>query len=295
MSAPVARAKARKQTQPGQKSVKSAANQRWFRHVNIHSSTLAAAGVMQTFLKPSGALATEKKAAVVILHHGGGWDAQTTKQYATFLSNNGFITAETVMFKDRLQPGHLHIPKVFATLNYLARLPDVDPSKVAVMGLSAGAFQSIYAISEWATEKYGEGNRFAAAVAFYPSCWIVKKLLQSNDMGRFKNNNFPDNFLSKFTGASLTILAGGKDDYDGRKPTMCSEAVELIPDARQKAVTKVHLFENATHGWDHGQTYSFHEPLACEGRGCTNTNRSDPVTTEAGKAILLGTLREQLR
>jgi dienelactone hydrolase len=245
--------------------------------------------------KPTGASVNEKKPAVVILHHGGGWDAQTTKQYATLLSSNGFITAETVMFKGRLQPGHLHIPKVFATLNYLARMPDVDASKVAVMGLSAGAFQSIYAVSEWATEKYGEGNKFAAAVAFYPSCWIVKKLFQNNDMGRFKNTNFPDSFLSKFTGAPLTILAGGKDDYDGRKPAMCAEAVELMPDTKQKTMTKVHVFENATHGWDHGQTYSFHEPLACEGRGCTNTNQSDPATTEAGKAILLSTLREQLK
>ena len=245
--------------------------------------------------KPSGASGHEKKAAVVILHHGGGWDAQTTRQYATLLSSQGFITAETVMFRGRLQPGHLHIPKVFATLNHLARMPDVDPSKVAVMGLSAGAFQSIYAVSEWATQKYGEGNQFAAAVAFYPSCWIVKKLFQNNDMGRFKNNNFPDHFLSKFTGAPLTILAGGKDDYDNKKPTMCAEAVELMPDARQKTLTKVHVFQNATHGWDHGQTYSFHEPLACEGRGCTNTNQSDPVTTEAAKEILLTTLREQLK
>ncbi len=245
--------------------------------------------------KPSGVPGQEKKAAVVVLHHGGGWDAQTTQQYAAWLNQHGYITAETVMFKGRSQPGHLHIPKVFATLNHLARMPDVDASKIAVMGLSAGAFQSIYAISEWATEKYGEGHRFAAAVAFYPSCWIVKKLLQNNDMGRFKNPQFPDHFLSKFTGAPLTLLAAGQDDYDSRKPRMCAEAVELMPDARQKTRTQVHVFENATHGWDHGHTYSFHEPLACEGRGCTNTNRSDPVTTAAGKALLLSTLREQLK
>lgn len=244
--------------------------------------------------KPTGTSVNEKKPAVVILHHGGGWDAQTTRQYAQLLNNNGYITAETVMFKARMQPSHLQVPKVFATLKHLSSMPEADPSRVAVMGLSAGAFQSIYALSEWATQKYGEGNKFAAAVAFYPACWIIKKLYL-NDLGRFKNTNYPDDFLNKFTGAPLTILAAGKDDYDGRKPAMCAEAVELMPDAKQKTMTKVHVFENATHGWDHGQTYSFHEPLACEGRGCTNTNQSDPATTEAGKAILLSTLREQLK
>lgn len=244
--------------------------------------------------KPSENSESKKKAAVVILHHGGGWDAQTTKQYATLLNANGYITAETVMFKSRMQPSHFQVPKVFASLKYLASLPDVDSSRIAVMGLSAGAFQSIYAVSDWATQKYGEGHKFASAVAFYPACWIIKKLYQ-NDLGRFKNTNYPDDFLNKFTGTPLTILAGGKDDYDNKKPTMCAEAVELMPDAKQKSMTKVHVFENATHGWDHGQTYSFHEPLACEGHGCTNTNQSDPVTTEAGKSMLLNILRDQLK
>ena len=244
--------------------------------------------------KPMGLTGNEKKAAVVVLHHGGGWDAQTTRQYATLLNANGYITAETVMFKSRMQPTHFQVPKVFATLKHLAAMPDVDPSRIAVMGLSAGALQSVYALSDWATQTYGGGHKFASAIAFYPGCWIFKKLYQ-NDLGRFRNTNFPDDFLNKFTGTPLTILAGGKDDYDSKKPTMCAEAVELMPDARQKSMTKVHVFENASHGWDHGRTYSFHEPLACEGRGCINTNHSDPATTEAGKTMLLGILRDQLK
>ncbi len=244
--------------------------------------------------KPTDGPATDKRPAVVVLHHGGGWDAQTTQQYATLLNANGYITAEPVLFKSRMAPSHLQVPKVFATLRHLASMPEVDSSRIAVMGMSASAFQSIYAVSEWATNQYGQGQKFAAAVAFYPACWIIKKLYQ-NDLGRFKNTNYPDDFLNKFTGAPLTILAGGKDDYDSKKPSMCAEAVALMPDSRQKTMTKIHVFENATHGWDHGQTYSFHEPLACEGRGCTNTNQSDPATTEAGKAMLLNVLREQLR
>lgn len=244
--------------------------------------------------KPTAASMKAKNPAVVVLHHGGGWDAQTTLQYATLLNANGYITAEPVMFKTRSQPSHLQVPKVFATLIHLANLPDVDPSKIAVMGLSAGAFQSIYAISEWATQKYGQGHKFAAAVAFYPSCWIIKKHYQ-NDLGRFKNSNYPDDFLSQFTGAPLTILAGGKDDYDNKNPTMCAEAVNLIPDSRQKSMTKVHVFENASHGWDHGHTYSFHEPMACEGRGCSNTNQSDSATTETGKKKLLNILHEHIK
>lgn len=244
--------------------------------------------------KPKDNPTADKKPAVVVLHHGGGWNPQTTKQYATLLNANGYITAEPVLFRTPMAPSHLQVPKVFATLRHLTSLPDVDSSRIAVMGMSAGAFQSIYGISEWATNQYGQGQKFAAAVAFYPVCWIIKNIYQ-NDLGRFKNRNFPDDFLNKFTGVPLTILAAGKDDYDNKKPTMCSEAVALMPDSRQKELTKVHVFENATHGWDHGQTYSFYEPLACEGRGCTNTNKGDSAITEAGKTMLLDILREQLR
>jgi len=244
--------------------------------------------------KPTDTGGAEKKAAVVILHHGGGWDAQTTRQYAQLLNGQGYITAEPVMFRSRLLPPHLNVPKVYATLRHLASMPDVDPQRIAVMGMSAGAFQSIFAVTQWAQQQYGQGQQFAAAVALYPACWIIKKLYQ-NDLGRFKNPNFPDDFLDRFTGVPLTIVAAGQDDYDGKKPTMCAEAVALMPDARQRARTQVHVLEKATHGWDHGQTYTFFEPMACEGRGCNNTNQSDPAATQAGKDLLLQALREPLK
>ncbi len=244
--------------------------------------------------RPEAPAPSGKRPAVVILHHGGGWEAQTTRQYADLLNANGYVTAEPVLFKSRPVGSHVMVPMVFATLRHLASSPDVDPGKIGVIGLSAGAMQAIYGITDWATNKYGGGQRFATAMAFYPGCWVLKKYYL-NDLGRWKNPNYPEDFLKKFTGVPLTIMAAGKDDYDSQKATMCAEAAALMPDERQKALTQVHLFESASHGWDHGHTYSFQDPMACEGRGCNNTNRSDPQTTDAAKTLLLKRLGEELQ
>ncbi len=223
-----------------------------------------------------------RRPAVVILHHGGGWDAQTTRQYAELLAAQGFVTAEPILFRQRPLPSHQVVPQVFAALRHLANLDGVDPARIGIMGMSMGGSQTVYALTDWATQKYGGGHQFAAGMALYPTCWILEKYYR-NELGRLKNPNYPDDFLRRFTGVPLALLAGGKDDYDDRNPAACEQAVRLIPDDRQRALTTVTVFEQATHGWDHGQTYSFHEPLACAGRGCTNTNRFDPAVTEEGK------------
>lgn len=241
----------------------------------------------------TGATPGTRQPAVVILHHGGGWDAQTTRQYAELLAAQGFVTAEPVLFKERPLPSHQLVPLVFATLRHLAGQPGVDPARIGVMGLSLGATQTLYALTDWATQRFGGGQRFAAGMALYPTCWIFEKYYR-NELGRLKNPNYPDDFLHRFTGVPLALLAGGKDDYEDRNPAACEQAIRLIPDSRQRALTSVFVFEQATHGWDHGRTYSFHEPLACAGRGCINTNRFDPEITEQGKRRVADFFRTHL-
>lgn len=220
-----------------------------------------------------------KRPAVVILHHAGGWRDQTTAQYAKALNAAGFITLEPVLFNEKPLPSHIVVPMVFGALKYARNRPDVFPTKIGVMGLSMGAQQSIYAISEWATKTYGEGAQFASALALYPGCWIMRDYYK-NDLGRFKNPNYPEDFLHRFIDVPLTILAAGKDDYDSRKANTCQQMVELVPDETQRTLTKVEVFKDATHGWDHGRTYSFQTPFANEGRGGTNTNVFDPAITQ---------------
>lgn len=233
-------------------------------------------------MTPAGLTQGGKAPAVVILHHAGGWSAQTTQQYAEVLSAAGFITIEPNMFVDKPLPSHTVVPMVFGALKYAASRTDVDPSKIGVMGLSMGAQMSIYAISDWAVQKYGGGVKFASALALYPACWIFRDVYK-NALGRFKNTNYPDDFLNKFTGVSLTVLAAGKDDYDSKKPDVCNQWLSLMPDARQKALTSIEVYQTATHGWDHGRTYSFRTPFANEGRGGTNTNTYDPAITALSK------------
>ena len=42
----------------------------------------------------------ENGQALLILHHGGGYNDNTTQQYAEFFSNKGFATLELIMFRD---------------------------------------------------------------------------------------------------------------------------------------------------------------------------------------------------
>jgi dienelactone hydrolase len=47
------------------------------------------------------------------------------------------------------------------------------------------------------------------------------------------------------------------------------------------------MYPGSTHGWDHGKTYSFQTSAACKGKGCVNTNQSNPrVTAEGYKDVL---------
>ena len=74
----------------------------------------------------------------------------------------------------------------------------------------------------------------------------------------------------------------------------CTDFVASIPDEKQRSLTHVHLYPAATHGWDHGKTYSFFARTACKGSGCNNTNESSPEITQAAKADLLKFLQQKL-
>jgi dienelactone hydrolase len=237
-----------------------------------------------------------KRPAVVILHHAGGWGAGTTAQYATFLSSQGFATLEPRMFNtdgDK-EDTYAHMPTVFGSLTYLAKRPDIDANKIALMGLSYGALLSLYAGTEWAHQKYQSGeHRYAAIAPFYPLCWVARAYVDRS-IGKWKNRAFPESLMDKWAGIPLKIFAPGLDDYESRDSKSCGDFVAALPDAKQKSLTSVRVYPAATHGWDHGRTYTFYSRTACKGAGCNNTNESSPDVTEKAKEDLLQFLRQRL-
>lgn len=240
--------------------------------------------------------ATQKHPAIVILHHAGGWRAGTTAQYASFFAAQGFVTLEPRLFDGdgEREDTYRHLPAVFASLAYLAARPDVDQRKIALMGLSYGAMLSLYAGTGWATAKYASGGqRFAAIAAFYPLCWAARAYV-SRTIGKWKNKAYPESLMDRWAGIPLAIFAGGLDDYESRDANACTEFVAAIPDEAQKSVTNVRVYPDATHGWDHGRTYSFFARTACKGTGCENTNVSNPEVAQKAKGELLEFLRARL-
>jgi len=59
------------------------------------------------------------------------------------------------------------VADAYGALAFLSRRPEVDPTRVAVVGFSQGADA---ALSIAATPRAGAGPRFRAAAAFYPPC-----------------------------------------------------------------------------------------------------------------------------
>ena len=255
-----------------------------------------AAVAIQAALTVPETPAAAKRPAIVILHHAGGWGAGTTAQYASFFAAQGFVTLEPRMF-DRdgeREDTFRHMPAVFASLAYLAGRPDVDPPRIALMGLSYGGLLSLYAGTAWARDRYPLGElRYAAIGAFYPLCWVAKAYL-ARTIGKWKNKAYPESLFDHWAGIPLAIFAAGADDYDARDPRSCTDFAASIPDEKQKSLVQVHVYPAATHGWDHGRTYSFFARTACKGTGCNNTNESSPEVTRQAKADLLKFLRSVL-
>ena len=234
--------------------------------------------------------------AILILHHGGGYAANTTQQYAEMFSRNGFSTLELIMFQDtfsfnRPDPIAMH-GQVMGGLKYLSKVSGVDSKKVSAMGMSLGAFLTIDATSSWFYEHYQAGElRFNKLVALYPVCWMMTEASkgQTKDIPIFKG--LPNTFLQKFAEIPLLILAAGKDSYDSLDAGACPTFVKSILNLRQSAMTKVEVFPNATHGWDHGKDYSFPVRGGCTDRtSCTNRTVSSPATVEQGKQSVMSFL-----
>lgn len=233
-----------------------------------------------------------KKPAVVILHHSGGWDAGTNKQYVELLTQNGFIAIEPILFRRPTKTTYGEsLAKALGAVQYLSTRSDVDANNISVIGTSYGANLSVFAATQWAQSKYlPEQVKIRKVAALYPVCWFYPKLIKRDTNSWFfkeRLQDFPEDFMDTWANIPMKLFAAGQDDYSSKDATVCPTFKDTLPSEAQKALTSVVVYPDATHGWDQGRTFSFNEPAACKGQGCTNTNAFNPAITVQAKKELL--------
>ncbi|MFZ4437637.1 MAG: dienelactone hydrolase family protein [Syntrophales bacterium] len=168
--------------------------------------------------------------ALVLLHGCGGIQPKRDHQWAERLSGGGYVTLQIDSFSPRgisntcTYSGHdldnllqKRVIDAYDAQRYLATLPFVDKSRIAVMGWSQGGSTTLHALHR---EKE---NPFRAAIAFYPSC---RRLLA--------NRKVP-----------LLILIGESDDW-----TPASRCADMIQKENTSSEVILKVYPGAFHGFD---------------------------------------------
>jgi dienelactone hydrolase len=120
------------------------------------------------------------------------------------------------------------IADAYMALRLLSTNPRIDKKRVGVMGFSRGGIAALYSsLDPFRRAVIDDDLRFAAHVAFYPSCGI----------------HYTSAHLD---GAPILMLLGGKDDYTPAPPCL-----EYADDLRAKgAQVIVKTYPEAYHGFD---------------------------------------------
>jgi len=179
-------------------------------------------------MKPSG----DGPFPAVVMLHGCDGLMDFYRPWATRLRGWGYVTLQVASFGPRgvfdVCEGPDLVPPIIRSLDaygaklYLARLPFVDPKRIAVMGWSHGGSTVLHAVRKKFWEQIPR-DPFRAGVAFYPWCDQIIGL-----------------------NAPLLVLIGEKDDW-----TPASRCKYCIPhiNSHHEAVLKV--YPGAYHSFDH--------------------------------------------
>ena len=170
--------------------------------------------------------------AVVVLHGCAGLAGAGSLQLADQLKDWGYV-ALTV---DSLGPRGLttacggsfidQAGDAYAALRYLAQQTFVAPERVAVLGNSMGGYSALYAVDRDLMARYfrQSGERFRAAVAYYPSCGIPATV----------------------TTAPALILIGELDDWNS-----AARCRDMVAHARpESAPIDLIVYPGAHHGFN---------------------------------------------
>jgi dienelactone hydrolase len=193
-----------------------------------------------TLYLPRQAPSDHSLPAVVMLHGAAGLVAQRGELYGAQLASQGVAVLVVDTFGPRADRGTeftarlinitetMMVADAYAALAYLAARPEIDGSRVVLVGFSYGGMATTYALYRQMADLLAPpGLRFAGHVAFYGPC-----------IGRFLDN--------RTTGAPLLMLYGEADEImDARR---CGEtALDLrLGGSEVETIT----YAGAVHQWD---------------------------------------------
>ena len=233
--------------------------------------------------KPVSKNIASRLPAVIVLHDGGGWSTERTRQYADLFTAHGYVTLEPRLYYDDKAPrtNKKDLASLYSALDYLAKQPDVDKNRIYVIGMSAGAMLGILAKTQMADKAFNRsGTQFRAIASLYPVCWLFSATIDGKPPRVFSDFTLTD--LSNWQATPIRLFIPEFDDYDDRDARTCENFVAKIPSEKERQSFSIKIYPGVTHGWDHGRTYSFQTWAACKGKGCVNTNQSNPAVTQQG-------------
>lgn len=169
----------------------------------------------------------------IVLLHGCAGVIPSSNVWAAKLEQWGYVVLLVDSFGPRGQknlcamgpaaPTDTRLLDAFAAKSYLAALPFVDATRIAVMGWSYGGSTAIDAVTGVAEAGQPDTDSFKAAVAFYPWCLETMPRLD----------------------APLLILVGENDDWT---PASRCREISLDDGIRNQPTLKV--YAGATHAFD---------------------------------------------
>lgn len=245
---------------------------------------LHVAGKLRTPLNPGP---DTKVAAVLICHGSDGVDGRG-EFHSKALNEAGLATLEIDMWAARgAARGAAGRPRspvetladAFGALKCLAAQPEIDPTRIGIMGFSWGGVVTLLsAARRFADPLRGDGPGFAAHCAHYPVCYAYEA--------------DPRMSLTGLSGAPILIQTGDADTYD--HPDSGAKLVAAIA-ARGEASVRGVTYPGATHGFDRDlPDQTINDPFAHNGAGGPVLMRFDRPAAEAARreavAFFLGAL-----
>jgi dienelactone hydrolase len=194
-----------------------------------------------TLMLPEGASPDSTVPAMIVVHGSGGISPGREMEYGALLNDRGIAAFVIDYYLPRGATDDVNymlrvlsitefdaVTDSYSALKILQTHPDIDPTRVGIMGFSYGGMAARFAMDQRIADVLTEGGPgFATHVDYYGPC--------------FQNLNSP-----AATGAPLLTLRG-TEDKSNELPACEKREAEL----RELGVTvESHVFEGAGHAWE---------------------------------------------